>query len=85
MAEVYVTLGEAAELERVKYNTMVKRVLRKQEPFVTKTEKSEKHHKCFDLKGCISTKGKGKQDNNHKRDIHIREMGQRRRHHHPSD
>lgn len=29
MAEVYVTLGEAAELERVKYNTMVKRVLRK--------------------------------------------------------
>ena len=30
MAEVYVTLGEAAELERVKYNTMVKRVLRKQ-------------------------------------------------------
>lgn len=23
--------------------------------------------------------------NNHKRDIHIREMGQRRRHHHPSD
>ena len=26
-----------------------------------------------------------KQDNNHKRDIHIREMGQRRRHHHPSD
>lgn len=42
MAEVYVTLGEAAELERVKYNTMVKRVLRKQESFVTKTEKSEK-------------------------------------------
>lgn len=41
MAEVYVTLGEAAELERVKYNTMVKRVLRKQESFVTKTEKSE--------------------------------------------
>ena len=39
----------------------------------------------LDLKGCISTKGKGKQDNNHKRDIHIREMGQRRRHHHPSD
>lgn len=27
--------------ERVKYNTMVKRVLRKQESFVTKTEKSE--------------------------------------------
>ena len=41
MAEVYVTLGEAAELERVKYNTMVKRVLRKQESFVTKTEKSK--------------------------------------------
>jgi len=41
LAEVYVTLGEAAELERVKYNTMVKRVLRKQESFVTKTEKSE--------------------------------------------
>lgn len=36
MAEVYVTLGEAAELERVKYNTMVKRVLRKQEyPAIT--------------------------------------------------
>lgn len=34
-------MGEAAELERVKYNTMVKRVLRKQESFVTKTEKSE--------------------------------------------
>ena len=37
----YILLGEAAELERVKYNTMVKRVLRKQESFVTKTEKSE--------------------------------------------
>ena len=31
MAEVYVTLGEAAELERVKYNTMVKRVLHQYE------------------------------------------------------
>ena len=38
MAEVYVTLGEAAELERVKYNTMVKRVLRKQlSKYLTKT------------------------------------------------
>ena len=41
MTIFHVTLGEAAELERVKYNTMVKRVLRKQESFVTKTEKSE--------------------------------------------
>ena len=50
MAEVYVTLGEAAELERVKYNTMVKRVLRKQESFVTKTEKSEKNKKYLTFK-----------------------------------
>lgn len=57
MAEVYVTLGEAAELEGVKYKTMAQRLSRKKETFVT----------------------------NHKRDIHIREMGQRRRHHHPSD
>lgn len=41
MAEVYVTLGEAAELEGVKYNTMVRRISRKAETFVTKTEKAE--------------------------------------------
>lgn len=41
MAEAYVTLGEAAELEGVKYNTMVKRLLRKQQEFVTKTAKAE--------------------------------------------
>lgn len=41
MAESYVTLGEAAELEGVKYNTMVKRLSRKQDAFETKTEKSE--------------------------------------------
>lgn len=52
MAEVYVTLGEAAELERVKYNTMVKRVLRKQESFVTKTEKSENGGKDHQYSGA---------------------------------
>ena len=41
MAEAYVTLEEAAELEGVKYNTMVKRLSRKQDNFETKTEKSE--------------------------------------------
>lgn len=41
MAEVYVTLGEAAELEGVKYKTMAQRLSRKKESFVTKTEKSE--------------------------------------------
>lgn len=41
MAEVYVTLGEAAELEGVKYKTMAQRLSRKKETFVTKTEKSE--------------------------------------------
>lgn len=39
MAEVYVTLGEAAELEGVKYKTMAQRLSRKKESFVTKTEK----------------------------------------------
>ena len=41
MAESYVTLGEAAELEGVKYNTMVRRLSRKQDDFETKTKKSE--------------------------------------------
>lgn len=41
MAEVYVTLGEAAELEGVPYKTMARRTQRKKEAFVTKTEKSE--------------------------------------------
>ncbi len=40
MAEAYVTLAEAAELEGVKYNTMVRRLSRKQGDFETKTEKS---------------------------------------------
>lgn len=76
MAEVYVTLGEAAELERVKYNTMVKRVLRKQESFVTKTEKSENGGKdvvlvavsslskqarnAYETKACSGYKGRRK-------------------------
>lgn len=41
MAEVYVTLAEASELESIKYNTMVRRLTRKPEEFDTKTEKSE--------------------------------------------
>lgn len=41
MAERYVTLSEAAELEGVKYNTMVRRVLRGQDAFATRTEKPE--------------------------------------------
>ena len=41
MAETYVTLVEASELEAVKYNTMVRRLARKPEDFTTKTEKSE--------------------------------------------
>lgn len=41
MAESYVTLAEAAELEGVKYNTMVKRLSRKQADFATKTGKSD--------------------------------------------
>lgn len=41
LAEAYVTLEEAAELEGIKYNTMVKRLSRKQDDFETKTEKSE--------------------------------------------
>lgn len=62
MAEVYVTLGEAAELERVKYNTMVKRVLRKQESFVTKTEKSENGGKDVVL---VAVSSLSKQARNH--------------------
>ena len=41
MAECYVTLGEAAELEGIKYKTMAQRLYRQQETFVTKTEKSQ--------------------------------------------
>lgn len=41
MAESYVTLGEAAELEGVKYKTMAQRLSRKKDIFETKTEKSE--------------------------------------------
>lgn len=41
LAESYVTLAEAAELEGVKYNTMVRRVIRKEQSFPTKTQKSE--------------------------------------------
>ena len=40
MAE-YVTLIEAAELEDVKYNTMVRRIIRNPDKFDTMTEKSE--------------------------------------------
>lgn len=41
MAEVYVTLSEAAELEGVQYQTMARRTQRNKKNFVTKTEKSE--------------------------------------------
>lgn len=41
LAEAYVTLGEAAELEGVQYSTMARRTQRKKDAFVTKTEKSE--------------------------------------------
>lgn len=40
MAEEYITLNEASELENVKYNTMAVRVLRNQKKFLTRTEKS---------------------------------------------
>ncbi len=40
MAEVYISLGEAAELENVKYNTMVQRLSRKPGEYDTRTEKS---------------------------------------------
>lgn len=39
---MFVTLAEAAELEQVKYNTMVQRIKRKPEAFTLKTEKAEK-------------------------------------------
>ena len=53
MAEVYVTLGEAAELERVKYNTMVKRVLRKQATLGCMGRHEEQgHHGRCDVQGC---------------------------------
>ena len=41
MAESYVTLSEAAELEGIKYKTMAQRLSRKKQAFETKTEKSE--------------------------------------------
>lgn len=41
MAESYVTLNEAAELEGIKYNTMVRRLSRNRSNFDTKTEQSE--------------------------------------------
>lgn len=41
MAESYVTLAEAAELEGVKYKTMAQRLSRKKQSFETKSEKSE--------------------------------------------
>ena len=41
MAEVYVTLSEAAELEGVQYQTMARRTQRNKKNFVTKTEKAE--------------------------------------------
>ena len=41
MAEVYVTLSEAAELEGVQYQIMARRTQRNKKNFVTKTEKSE--------------------------------------------
>ena len=41
LAEVYVTLSEAAELEGVQYQTMARRTQRNKKNFVTKTEKSE--------------------------------------------
>lgn len=41
MAEAYVTLAEAAELEGIPYSTMARRTQRKKDVFVTKTEKSE--------------------------------------------
>ena len=41
MAEVYVTLSEAAELEGVQYQTMARRTQRNKKNFVTKTEKSK--------------------------------------------
>ncbi len=40
MAEVYISLGEAADLENVKYNTMVQRLSRKPGEYDTRTEKS---------------------------------------------
>ena len=41
MAEVYVTLNEAAELEEVKYNTMVQKIKRKPDAFLTQTAKRD--------------------------------------------
>jgi len=41
MAEEYVTLSEASELEGVKYKTIAQRISRNQESFVTRTEKPE--------------------------------------------
>lgn len=107
MAEVYVTLSEAAELEGVQYQTMARRTQRNKKNFVTKTEKSETGGRDVVLVAVSSLSKQARnawkereklksfteefpdkkedEQNNHKRDIHIREMGQRRRHHHPSD
>ena len=40
MAETYVTLTEAAELESIKRSSMRSRLMRDKDAFVTKTEKS---------------------------------------------
>ena len=41
MAEEYITLSEAAELENIKYKTMAQRIVRKPDAFRTRTEKAE--------------------------------------------
>lgn len=41
MAEIYITLNEAAELEEIKYNTMVQKIKRKPDAFLTQTEKRD--------------------------------------------
>ena len=41
MAETYVTLAEAAELEGIKRNSMQVRISRGKDAFITKTEKSD--------------------------------------------
>lgn len=41
MGDEYVTIAEAAELEGIKYNTLVKRIARNPDGFSTRTEKAE--------------------------------------------
>lgn len=53
MAETYVTLTEAAELEGIKSKTMARRTQRYRESFVTKTEKSGNWWKGHRLCGCF--------------------------------